>query len=132
MALDCPIRTDLILSPPERSLHLLVALFNPHAQTIHPHNLVHAGCLQACRRCALTAGKRKIADQLPGTRVRKGRRIGGDDDGAMLFGWPIRPSRSFECLPDFRVSIPKGTGDRTPRPGLLGTLPACGSGNLRQ
>lgn len=51
MALDCRIRTYLILRPTECALDVLVVLFNPHAEAIQPHNLFQRCCPNACGHC---------------------------------------------------------------------------------
>jgi hypothetical protein len=65
-----PRRTHLIVSPTQAVLHLLVTLFDPHAQAVEPHHFGQADAGQRTVWGLCLLRQRQVRHQIPGSELR--------------------------------------------------------------
>ncbi len=114
-----PIGTDLVLTPPQAPLDLLVLLLDPVPQPVEAHHRGDVG-----------PGHRQRRRQVPGRRLRQGRRVGGGDHQAAGTVGAIRPRDAFQRPPGRGVSVAEVPLNRDPGARPRGALPASVRGHL--
>src|SRR5277367_1096407 len=84
VAADGDVGADLEVGPAQLVLDLLVALLDPVADPVDPHDLGQAGGRVRAAGLARAAGPGQVRGQVPGGLVRQGSRVGGGDEPG---GW---------------------------------------------
>ncbi len=124
---DRPVTSDLEVGPAELVLDLLVALLDPVAQPIGADDLGELGLLGAA-----AAGAMKVAQQVPGGKLRQPGWVGGGHHQPV---GPLRPPAAKAGVsgpPGLGVPIAEAAGDPPPLAGPARATPVELAGRLHR
>src|SRR5829696_3153155 len=122
---DGEVLSDLVMSPTQRVLHLLVALLYPTSKGVEPANLRHVrgGELAVCTT-PFGLRSRQVGEQVEGGELRQRGGIGGGNHQPPPVASGVeRPAGGFQRPPPFSVPIAEGMLHSHPLARLLLPIP---------
>src|SRR6266542_4255169 len=109
----------------ELVLDLLVALLDPVAQPVQPHDLAELGLLGAAR-----GGASQVGQQIPGGQLGQPLWVGGGHHQPVRPRWPPAAQHRVRGPPGLGVAVTEAAGDPPPLAGRPWATPAELAGRL--
>src|SRR5215210_1053997 len=126
----------LVIAPSQGVLDLLVALLDPHPQTVEPNHLPDARRGQQRRSALLSrlleARGWQVGGQVPGEEAGQPLRIGGDHQSPLRLLGTIRSRLDLQSPPRLLMAVSEGAYHPPPLPRIVRVVPSGGQGRLPQ
>ena len=132
MPADREVGADLEVGPAQLVLDLLVALLDPVADRVDPHDLGQPGGRVRAVRLPGAAGTGQVRDQVPGGLVRQGGRIDGRHDQAPDAIRSPPAQLRVGGVPGLGVPVAEAPGHRLPVTGIIRPAPGQRAGRIHR